>query len=204
MKIREIQLQTHDLDGLKTFYRDKLGLPILRQGKRAFTVGIGNSRIKFSIAEDDDKPYYHFAINIPENQLAEAKKWLSERVALIEKDGQNEFRFESWNADAIYFYDPVGNIVELIARHNLRNASPKPFSAESLLSISEIGHPVDNVRLFCEHIRAELRLRLWDGDERTFAAVGDEEGLFIVVPINRPWFPADKPAENYPIAVDVV
>ncbi len=203
MKILEIQLQTHRPDELKRFYREKLGLSIIREHKRSFTIQAGASKIRFENADADDEPFYHFAFNIPENQLADAKHWLSSRVKLFTQDGQDEFRFASWNADSVYFYDPAGNIVEFIARHNLNNATDVPFSGKSILCVSEIGHPVDNVRLFSEHIRRELQLKLWYGDERKFAAVGDEEGLFIIVEKERPWYPVNKPAEDYPLSVDV-
>ncbi len=203
MKILEIQLQTHRLDELRRFYRETLGFSVIRANKRSFILQAGASKIRFEKADADDEPFYHFAFNIPENQLGDAKRWLSSRVKLISRDGRDEFRFAAWNADSVYFYDPAGNIVEFIARHNLKNASDAPFSGDSILCISEIGHPVDNVRLFSEHIRRELQLKLWDGDEHKFAAVGDEEGLFIIVEKERPWFPVNKPAEDYPLAVDV-
>jgi hypothetical protein len=93
--------------------------------------------------------------------------------------------------------------VELIARHSLSNRSGNKFSAQSILSVSEIGYVVEDVRLFSEHIKEELKLDLWDGDEQQFAAVGDEEGLLIVVPVDRNWFPVDKPAEIHPVTVNV-
>lgn len=203
MKILELQLETHCLDELKTFYTRTLEMPLLKEQKRYFVFQAGMTTVKFSRAHKEDKPFYHFAFNIPENQLQEAKAWLSGRVKLIEKDGRDEFRHETWNADALYFYDPAGNIVEFIARHNLKNRSEEPFSGKSILSLSEIGYPVEDVRLFSEHIKQELNLRLWDGDERQFAAVGDEEGLFIIVTQKRAWFPVDKPAETHPVTVDV-
>jgi catechol-2,3-dioxygenase len=203
MKIVELQLETHCLEELKQFYTEILELPLLEERKRTFSFQAGATKIRFCQAEPPEKPFYHFAFNIPENQLKEAKKWLSGRTTLIEKDGRDEFRFENWNADAVYFYDPGGNIVEFIARHSLTNRSDEKFSAQSILCVSEIGYVVEDVRLFSEHIKEELNLELWDGDEQQFAAVGDEEGLLIVVPVNRGWFPVDKPAEIHPVTVDV-
>ncbi len=202
MKIREIQLQTHNLKALKKFYSETLELPIVVEREYWFSVKAGASKITFRQTRSQEKPFYHFAFNIPENQLKEAKTWLSSRLTLIKKDGKDEFHFAEWNADAVYFLDPVDNIVELIARHNLKNTSQKPFSSSSLLCVSEIGYPAEDVRLFSRAIKDELNLKLWKGDEKTFAAVGDEEGLFIIVPIGRPWFPLDTPAEDFPLGVD--
>nr|NIR47669.1 glyoxalase [candidate division KSB1 bacterium]NIV05184.1 glyoxalase [candidate division Zixibacteria bacterium]NIS23258.1 glyoxalase [candidate division KSB1 bacterium]NIT70140.1 glyoxalase [candidate division KSB1 bacterium]NIU23790.1 glyoxalase [candidate division KSB1 bacterium] len=95
-------------------------------------------------------------------------------------------------------------IVEFIARHNLDNASEEEkFSANSILSVSEIGIPVEDVRLFSQHLQQEQEIPLWDGDEKKFAALGDEEGLFIVVPLGRPWLPVGPPAKEFPVTVDI-
>jgi catechol-2,3-dioxygenase len=203
MKILELQLETHCLGELKKFYTGILELPLLEERKKFFSFQAGATKVKFYRANPSEKPFYHFAFNIPENQLKDAKQWLSERTSIIEKDGRDEFRFEGWNAEALYFYDPASNIVELIARHSLSNRSGNKFSAQSILSVSEIGYVVEDVRLFSEHIKEELKLDLWDGDEQQFAAVGDEEGLLIVVPVDRNWFPVDKPAEIHPVTVNV-
>ena len=120
---------------------------------------------------------------------------------MIEKDGADQFHFETWNADAVYFFDPAGNVVELIARHNLRNASKKPFSGDSILCISEIAYPVEDVTLFCQHLKAELKLKLYSGDEKNFAALGDEDGLVIVVPVGRHWYPTQIPAESFQVTM---
>ena len=179
-------------------------MPIVKEKEYWFIVKAGYSKIMFRQTREPEEPFYHFAFNIPENQLQDAKRWLAPRVKLIEKDGKDEFSLENWNAHALYFLDPVGNIVEFVARHNLKNASTKPFSSKSLLCVSEIGYPAEDVRLFSDAVKAELNLKLWRGDGRKFAAVGDENGLVIIVPIGRPWFPTDIPAEDFPLGVDPV
>jgi hypothetical protein len=35
-----------------------------------------------------------------------------------------------------------------------------------------------------------------------FKAIGDDEGLFIVVPENRNWYPTNKPAGIFPMNVE--
>ena len=89
-------------------------------------------------------------------------------------------------------------IVEFIARHNLATQSDQPFSAKSIISVGEIGYPAENVKLFSRAIKDELNVKLWDGDEKNFAAVGDEEGLFIIVAVNRPWFPRRQKGPRIP------
>ncbi|MGH1365199.1 MAG: VOC family protein [Calditrichia bacterium] len=194
MLFREIQLETHLLDELKTFYVETLGFKVLNQRKHQFTLSAGTTKLTFKRTREDHEPFYHFAVNIPENLFAEAKRWLSEKATLLIEDGKDEFHFEAWNAHAIYCEDPAGNIVEFIARHNLPKKGDAPFHPEQILNISEVGIPVEDVGLFCREVRQSLRLPLFDGNEKNFAALGDEKGLFIVVPVKRPWFPTSRPA----------
>lgn len=82
---------------------------------------------------------YHFAINVPQNQFEDAVTWLSDRVELLSdtETGDSEIFFEDWNAHAVYCLDPAGNLLELIARHDLSNDSDRPFGSENFLEVSE-------------------------------------------------------------------
>jgi len=203
MKIREIILFTNLLNEQRSFYSDILELEIISSDNESFSVKAGASVITFKAASGDDNPQYHFAFNIPENQLAATKEWALKRFELITLDGEDEFNFESWNAHSVYFYDPAGNIVEFIARHNLRNRSDEAFSGKSILSVSEIGLPVKNVKEFFDKISSELKIPLFSGDEKNFAAMGDDEGLFIIVPEDRRWFPDCYDSKIFPVKVKI-
>jgi hypothetical protein len=43
----------------------------------------------------------------------------------------------------------------------------------------------------------------FSGDRRSFSAVGDDRGLFIVVPVGRPWLFTDEPAPDAPLRVTI-
>ncbi len=106
----------------------------------------GQSVLHFTRAVGNESPKYHFAFNIAPNLFKQAKIWLSENVALLRgKQGQDEFDFSSWNARGMYFYDPASNIGELIARSDLSPTRETTFDPGSILSISEIGVPVEDV-----------------------------------------------------------
>jgi catechol-2,3-dioxygenase len=201
MKFLEVELYTSRLNEQKAFYSDTLSMQTDFITPISFTVRAGATLLKFTESNLPDNPYYHFAFNIPENQLNEAIKWLSNKVNLIEYEGSPVIDFPNWNAHSVYFYDPAGNIVELIARHNLKNSSNEPFSAASLLNISEVGLPVDSVKEFVELAKDKLNEKLWWGNLETFAAIGDEEGLFIAVTTKRNWFPTEKPCNISPLTV---
>ncbi|MEZ4736269.1 MAG: hypothetical protein R3E79_54990 [Caldilineaceae bacterium] len=73
--------------------------------------------------------------------------------------------------------------------------SQAPFTEQSLLSVSEIGMATPNVRDFCHQLHTTLGLERWRGNDTNFAAVGDEEGLFIVAVNGRPWNGNESPAQ---------
>jgi catechol-2,3-dioxygenase len=207
MKFAEIQILTHRLAKQRAFYTQTLGLPDATTAPDTFTAQVGATRLTFVQAQPgwgaDGGGVYHFAFNIPENQFAAAKAWLQQRTPLVvSRSGQDEYNFESWNAHAVYFFDAAGNVLELIARHNLPNASPPPFGGHCLLNISEISVTARDVLNTVHTIQSDMAVEVYDGPSATFAAVGDEDGLFIVVPVGRAWFPdTGLQAGFYPLTV---
>jgi catechol-2,3-dioxygenase len=78
-------------------------------------------------------------MNIPENKIEEAQDWLLQHNCKLLKATPNEVidveknivYFHTIHAHSVYFYDPAGNLVELIARHHLNNSSIKQFDVSS-------------------------------------------------------------------------
>jgi catechol-2,3-dioxygenase len=189
MKILELELLTGSLEVQHRFYADVLGLKVLELTEDVLMVQVGSSRLKFTW-QTGFSGRYHFAFDVPENQLEPAKTWLESRAALIpDIDGRQVFASENWNANQIYFSDPHGNILELIARHDLENASQAEFLGSSLLNISEIGLACDNVPEVAKWLEQHLNLEVYKSSNDTFAPVGDAHGLLILVQNAREWFP---------------
>ncbi len=133
--------------------------------------------------------------------LEQAKRWLSRRTQLLPIDDTDEVYFEEWNAHACYFHDPAGNIVEFIARYDLRNPAPGTFGSHAILGVSEIGLPVVDVGGAVRAFEVELGLGPWRPPSEIFAALGDDHGLAIIVKQGRPWLPTGQPAAVYPVHV---
>lgn len=191
MKLEYIQLQTNNIKETELFYRDVLGLKILEKGLNAISIQAGSSVLKF-IENPDFDSIYHFAFNIPENKLEEAIKWCTEKVDLIViQDERIIANFETWNANAVYFYDNNGNLLEFIARHDLDNFQIKEFSSKSILNISEIGIVHDDPMELGEQLVKNHDLKFFEKNfnSETFAAIGDDEGLLIIVKPYRNWYP---------------
>lgn len=194
--IREVKMQTHSLKEMKDFYENTLGLAVVQEQRASLSIQTGDSILTFNESDPGRQPKYHFAFNIPENQIDEALRWITPKVSVIPNEGQEIVHFASWNADSIYFYDPAGNIVELIARHNLNNSANEAFSPASLLCVSEIGLPVPDAEEALLKL-SRVGLDPWQDYSSQFAAAGDEHGLIIAVKQGRVWFMSDQ-EEAYP------
>lgn len=201
MQITELHLVTQHVAAQKTFYHEVLELPLVAESPTSFMVQAGTSRLTFVETTEPLPSIYHVAFNIPENQLAAAKIWLKQRAPLLQNGDSDEWVFPDWNAHTVYYLDADGNILEAIARHNLPTASTQPFTAQSFLSISEIGLAAPDVRAFCQQLQTDLGVERWRGNDTHFAAVGDEEGLFIVAVNGRPWNGNAAPAQPLPTTV---
>ena len=201
MKIETLILTTNAVQPQLDFYRDTLGLKVLEQTERRAVFKVGQTRLEFIEAANSIP--YHFAFNIPSNKAEEALEWTRERVVIL-KDGDNELiDFRTWNAKSLYFYDPDHNVVELIARRNPGIFSPGKFGPDQFLGISEIGMPVEDIEQTCHSLNQIGTLPVYSGNFENFCAMGDENGLFIVV--NRQqkkWYPTDDPAIPSPFRIE--
>ena len=190
MKLEHIQIQTNNIQ---------------EKSKNSVTIQAGNSVLKFTENPKFDS-IYHFAFNIPENKLDEAIEWCTNKVNLIRIEDQNVIaHFENWNANAVYFYDNNGNLLEFIARHDLHTSQTEKFSSKSILNISEIGIVTENPLELGNELTAKYGLTFFskNANSAIFSAVGDDEGLLIMVQPNRNWYPTQTPSESNPTAISI-
>jgi catechol-2,3-dioxygenase len=147
----------------------------------------GSTRVRFEPGPDVCS---HFAVNV--GDFGDAVDWARGQAELIEED----VPFEAWRARAAYYFDPAGNLVELIARE-------RAPGNELLIAVSEVGLPVADVGTAVTFLETELGLPHFSGDREGFSAVGDDHGLFIVVPVGRDWLFTDRPASDAPVRVTI-
>jgi len=205
MKLAHIQIQSNNIQQTATFYKDILDLPIIEKIKESVSIQAGNSVLEF-VENPAFNSIYHFAFNIPENKLDEAIDWCKSKVDLIFIEDQKVItNFENWNANAVYFYDNNGNLLEFIARHDLDNAQTEAFSSKAILNISEIGIVNENPLKLGNQLIEEHGLDFFSKNDNTelFSAVGDDEGLLIIVKPNRNWYPTQTPSESNKTAVRI-
>ena len=197
---RSIRIQGIELEKTADFYGSTLGLPVRKEGEKVVVSG-GSTEIIFEPAKQ--KSIYHFAFNIPENKIESALEWTKKRTQVVNK-GREIFHFESWNAHALYFFDPAGNIVEFIARHTLANSTKGSFSIKEVLYASELGMVVEDVPRAVADIDKNLGMKPYKGTSDQFAAIGDEHALLILVKKGRLWFGTDDlPATPFPATAQI-
>jgi hypothetical protein len=179
---------------VRDFYGGVLGLPLDGEA-----VVVGETRLDFRA--EDGGAFYHFALLVPGDRFDAALAWALERAELL----GDVFDFDNWDALAVYFHDPAGNIVELIAHHGLaENARSGRFAAEELVGLSELGVVGDRAELL-QRLEA-AGLGLWDGtidEPGRLAFVGERGRTFILAPPGRGWLPTGRPAEEHPVDVRV-
>lgn len=199
MQITHLTLHTPNLSRTEHFYSGHFGFPIVHKSPLGISFQVGKSVLTFEQSAQLEQQY-HFAFNIPHNQLEEAIAWVSERLSLIPTaSGEVVANFDSWNAKAIYFYDCQGNILEFIARFDLDNATEKPFDVHAIECISEIGVVTDDPAMLAERLSKDYGLTVFKKGNYTkeFIALGDDHGLFILAVTQRKWYPTEIKAEQY-------
>ncbi len=187
-RIRKLSLLTATpLPRMAEFYKNVLEMKVLLTVEQLVVDG-GKTQITFRPAPDQSQPFYHFAFNIPENKILSARNWLGERTELAvtpesqrDKDFPSEIMpFDFWNAHSIFFWDPAGNILELICRHELKNSTNGGFRSDEILYASEIGFVTDDVDKLAGQIKTTFQLEQYREGGSSFRAIGDESGLLIL------------------------
>lgn len=196
---KTVTLYTNQLKQLQGFYGNVLEIPIEESTDEYFQLSIGTSTLIFRLSELQTS--YHFAINIPGNQFTLAKHWAKERVLLNREDSVDETYYARFEADAIYFEDPAGNVIELIARRNVDKWSD--FSIESLLNLSEVSITTPFVEEAGEKLK-EIGIPIYghvqiEPEELNF--LGKKDTFILLVPPNRRWYFSRRMSETSPLEI---
>jgi catechol 2,3-dioxygenase-like lactoylglutathione lyase family enzyme len=190
MRFAAIELLARDLSATRRFTERRLGWTTLAHDDSQLTVAAGATALHFTPAPDSWDGAYHLAFTIPGESFDDAHAWAAHRFPLLTTPNgiETRFHFADWNAHALYFADPDGNILELIARQTLPAAYTPPFGPGAIQRVSELGVVVEDVAATA----ARLAVPAYRAGNDTFQPLGDDDGLLIMVQNGRPWYPDER------------
>jgi catechol 2,3-dioxygenase-like lactoylglutathione lyase family enzyme len=213
VRIVRLTLDCADLGAQEEFWAGTLGLEVARAD--ALEVRLASSTIRFRRAAPGSAPRHHFAINVPPGSIERAAAWVAERHDLLAFHGDEDEEEGATivHADrgtpAVYFLDPAGNVVELIANVRLgggADGDPAVFGAADLLDLAEVGIAATDPAATCTAVGGFLGEDvLWGGaPDWLLTAIGDARSVVIVAPLERGWIPVDLPARPAPAEIVVL
>ena len=203
MHITAVRIGVPDPAATARFFRDVLDCPVKTSGGTP-QVRIGNSTLTIGEHDGPAGGYYHLAFDIPEDQVVAARDLLRARTAILPGGDDGILTgSEAWNSHSVYFNAPGNLNLELIARHRRPNATAGPFSFAQILRISEVGIPVDDTFGAVSDLQATFGIEPFDQPSETFAPMGSDDGLIILVRTGRIWLPTgDQAALPLPLHVE--
>lgn len=194
MRIHTLQLPVSDVAQVGAYFAEVLQLPVQDD-----VVRIGWTGVQLRPAGSDPVGGVHLAFNVPADRFEASTAWLLARTPLQRNaKGEAHFTFGGrWESESIYFDGPDGLILELIGRRRLpASGRVGAFHGSELTCVSEVGLPTADVAALSARAEAAFGLGYLSPPVPHFAALGDDEGLLIVVDATRRWFPEEKVLPN--------
>ncbi|WXF90107.1 hypothetical protein WDV91_11725 [Curtobacterium flaccumfaciens pv. flaccumfaciens] len=201
MDIRQVQLATRSLSDTARFY-ERLGCPV-EIVDATVRIVVGSTLLVFRELPEMTGAL-HLAMTIPTGTFEAAKAWIAGLTTVLGTDDQDEFEGPpNWNSRSVYFEGPDQQLLELIERRDLPGDVGEN-TAVPLVSVSEVGVPVPDVLGAVEALRRAGLEPYANPSGESFSAVGDVDGLVILVSPDRRWFPTgDRSPSSAPVVIDV-
>ncbi|MCS5505851.1 hypothetical protein [Curtobacterium flaccumfaciens] len=206
MDIRQVQLATRSLADTARFY-ERLGCSV-EIVDTTVRIVVGSTLLVFRELPEMTGAL-HLAITIPTGTFDAAKAWIAGLTTVLGTADQDEFEGpRNWNSRSVYFEGPDQQLLELIERRDLepgaRRVGVGTDAGVPLVSVSEVGVPVPDVLGAASALRRAGLEPYANPPGESFAAVGDVDGLVILVSPDRRWFPTgDRSPSNAPVVIDV-
>ncbi|TSD12500.1 VOC family protein [Curtobacterium sp. KBS0715] len=218
MDIRQVQLATRSLDDTARFY-ERLGCSV-EIVDATVRIVVGSTLLVFRELPEMTGAL-HLAITIPTGTFDAAKAWIAGLTTVLGTADQDEFEGPpNWNSRSVYFEGPDQQLLELIERRDLEPGARRvgvgagdgtrtgtgsdSDAGVPLVSVSEVGVPVPDVLGAASALRRAGLEPYANPPGESFAAVGDVDGLVILVSPDRRWFPTgDRSPSSAPVVIDV-
>ncbi|OII08395.1 VOC family protein [Curtobacterium sp. MCBA15_005] len=214
MDIRQVQLATRSLADTARFW-ERLGCSV-EIVDATVRIVVGSTLLVFRELPEMTGAL-HLAITIPTGTFDAAKAWIAGLTTVLGTADQDEFEGPpNWNSRSVYFEGPDQQLLELIERRDLESGARRVGAGDGtgtgsdsdagvpLVSVSEVGVPVPDVLGAASALRRAGLEPYANPPGESFAAVGDVDGLVILVSPDRRWFPTgDRSPSSAPVVIDV-
>jgi hypothetical protein len=129
------------------------------------------------------------------------KFWISQMGCVPANSDSDIIHKPKFNAHSVYFIDPMGNLVELIARHDLKNSAEGDFNPKNmLLKISDVTIITRSLKSSTELLRSSFALKELPGTTNALKPIGGKNGIITLMVPYKPYPPTDDiiaPAFNF-------
>lgn len=186
------------------FWTNIMGFELAASSNTGFSVKTGQSTLTFRRDQNGYGGNYQFTFEIPENQIENARTWILKRSSVVQDASTGaEIQHKSkQNAHSLFFRDPAGNLVEFIARHNLKNAREGEFQKEMILGISNATVVTRNVKDCGDTLFNQFQLPGIQGSSNSVKLCGGQEGTITLHVPYRAYYPTeDNQALSYRMVV---
>jgi catechol-2,3-dioxygenase len=213
-EIKKLALFVENPDASFHFWTEELGLDYTPLANGSFGLKLGSSQLVLKPVYYG-APKYHFAINIPSNQIENALDWLINKdgkypdgpknpvkIWTDSESGPQIIRRDLYNAHSVYFSDPAGNVIELIAKHELNNQQPGPFNKSMFLNISEVSVVTKDIRKAAELLENNFGVKQLEGSTSSFKPVGGLNGYLVLIVPGRPLGP-NPDVQAFPYEMEI-
>ncbi|WP_152396155.1 VOC family protein [Paenibacillus guangzhouensis] len=183
-----LRLNTMSIQGVKQFYHHQMGFPIQSSSKYTITFQpTPDLTLAFEEVQEPISPA-HFAFEVPYSQFGALVDQLQARgiTLLTWPDGEAVKTFET--GVNVYFRDGDGNILELIAHHDVQEEAISPSGDWQILYMREIGMPAEDVPALTRWMRETLQMGVRDESDWFNFVIGGTAHA-VVVSTQRRWIP---------------
>lgn len=212
-EIIELNLRARRLNQNRFFWETLMGFSVIdAPSVSQYTLQVGNTKLTFrqsTLPPDLEAtffPQYHFTISIPSNQIESCLEWIlsqkatnpatNEEVTIpLWKDYLNEaeiVRRNLYNSQSVFIQDPAGNVVELLARHDMNNTATGTFNNGMFIGISEVGIVTRDVRKTAALLKETFGVEEVLGSSNSFKPIGGATGLLKLIVPGKPWIPTEN------------
>ena len=194
MQFAQVSIPAVDPDALSEWYGQLFGVTAVDN-----KLEVGATTLAFRSAAEAGA--IHLAFRTPA-AIGEVTDSLERQASILSVEGEQSRRFGFLDAEAVYFADPAGNVLECLCY----DGDPRESVGESLpvAGVTEVGLPAPETLALVEWLEETVGLSAWGSPSESFAWVGDRNARFVVLPTGSEWYPTEQVADSEPISVSVV